>query len=147
MVDWHAALDIAQETRVRLWQQFDEYDPNKDFGAWARTIAHYEVLHYRTRLGRKKERFSDDVLEAVANEMSRVAERTDPRQTALSECLDGLTVEQRQCVMGCYQGDRTIRQVASEQGKSYEGLRKSVLRIRKLLRACIEKKIGDEDSP
>ena len=30
---WADADDIAQEVRLRLWEQFDDYDPAKDFGA------------------------------------------------------------------------------------------------------------------
>ena len=27
------AEDVAQDVRIRLWEQFDRYDPAKDFGA------------------------------------------------------------------------------------------------------------------
>ena len=37
--NWADAEDIAQEVKLRLWEQFDEYDPARDFGAWACTIA------------------------------------------------------------------------------------------------------------
>ena len=46
------ADDIAQEVKIRLWEQFDSYDPTKDFGVWARTIAHYQVLTYREKQSR-----------------------------------------------------------------------------------------------
>ena len=31
--NWADAEDIAQEVKLRLWEQFDEYDPAQDFGA------------------------------------------------------------------------------------------------------------------
>ena len=31
--NWADADDIVQEVRICLWQQFDSYDPTKDFGA------------------------------------------------------------------------------------------------------------------
>ena len=31
-----SADDISQNTSLRLWERFDQFDPNKDFGAWAR---------------------------------------------------------------------------------------------------------------
>ncbi len=46
---WADADDVAQEVRIALWNEFDKYDPAKDFGAWARTIAYYEVLTYRKK--------------------------------------------------------------------------------------------------
>ena len=33
-----SADDISQNTSLRLWERFDQFDPNKDFGAWARAI-------------------------------------------------------------------------------------------------------------
>ena len=29
--NWADADDIAQEVKIRLWEQFDKYDPAKDF--------------------------------------------------------------------------------------------------------------------
>ena len=39
VADWNDAHDVLQEVRLRLWQQFADYDPAGDFGAWARSIA------------------------------------------------------------------------------------------------------------
>lgn len=36
---WADAEDIAQEMRLRLWKQFDKYEPGTDFCAWGRSIA------------------------------------------------------------------------------------------------------------
>ena len=42
-----AADDISQNTSLLLWEEFGRFDLNTDFGAWARTIAYYQVLKYR----------------------------------------------------------------------------------------------------
>ena len=47
--NWADAEEVLQETKLRLWQQYHEYDPTKDFGAWACTIAYYQVLTMRKR--------------------------------------------------------------------------------------------------
>lgn len=39
--NWADADDLYQETTVRLWEQFADYDPDQEFGAWACTIAYY----------------------------------------------------------------------------------------------------------
>ena len=36
---WADADEIVQETKIRLWQQFDQYRPDESFGAWACAIA------------------------------------------------------------------------------------------------------------
>ena len=36
--NWADADDLYQETTVRLWEQFADYNPEKEFGAWACTV-------------------------------------------------------------------------------------------------------------
>ena len=42
-----AAEEISQNTGLQLWEEFGRFDLNTDFGAWARTIAYYQVLKHR----------------------------------------------------------------------------------------------------
>ena len=60
------ADDLYQETTVRLWEQFPDYDPEQEFGAWACTIAYYMVLAHRKKSSREKGRFSQAFVNAVA---------------------------------------------------------------------------------
>ena len=46
---WADADDVAQEVRIALWNEFDKYDPAKDFAAGPVPIAYYEVLTYRKK--------------------------------------------------------------------------------------------------
>ena len=62
VVNWNDAQDLAQETRMRLWQQFANFDQSKDFGAWARAIAYYVVLAHRKAKSRQKRQFSEEFL-------------------------------------------------------------------------------------
>ena len=32
--NWADADEVIQETKLRLWVQFDQYDAAKDFGVW-----------------------------------------------------------------------------------------------------------------
>ena len=36
--NWADADEIAQETKLRLWEQFEQFDRTKDFGTWARRL-------------------------------------------------------------------------------------------------------------
>src|SRR5580700_5633498 len=71
--DWADAEDLIQETSVRVWEQYGEYKPGTDFGAWACTIARYMVLAYRKRQKRSRLQFSSNVLEVVAREVESAA--------------------------------------------------------------------------
>ena len=56
--NWSDADDIVQEVRIKLWNEFDRYDANRDFGAWSRTIAYYEILAAR----KKSSRWATDLI-------------------------------------------------------------------------------------
>jgi len=38
--------DVLQSTNMVLWSKADEFVPGTDFGAWARRVAHFEVLAF-----------------------------------------------------------------------------------------------------
>ena len=43
------AEELLQETRVVLWEKFDDVAPGTNFLAWAYSVARLEVLKYRER--------------------------------------------------------------------------------------------------
>jgi RNA polymerase sigma-70 factor (ECF subfamily) len=136
--NWADADDIGQEVKIRLWEQFDSYDPAKDFGAWARTIAHYQVLSYREKQGRESRRMSDKFVEALADEASRLSEELDAGQQALKDCFDKLPAAKREMLVHYYSGERTTREIAAELGRTFDATRQAILRTRIALRDCVE---------
>ena len=144
---WADADDIAQEVRLKLWQQFDQYDPSKDFGAWARTIAHYHVLAYRKKSQRQHAQLSPEMIERVAETFDAGAERLEARSRWLHKCLQKLTEAKRRLLLQCYSGSQTIRQIAQGLGRSFDAVRKSVLRSRQQLAKCVDEEMRREDGP
>ena len=65
--NWQDAEEIMQRVRIRIWQQFDQYEADKSFEAWARAIAYYLVLAYRKEKSRQREFFNERVLEAIGD--------------------------------------------------------------------------------
>jgi RNA polymerase sigma-70 factor (ECF subfamily) len=140
------AEELAQQVRLRLWQQFDEYDAEKDFGAWARTIAHYLVLaHYKSAAARRA-RFGSQTIEAIAEKASGVCERDDDRKWAMQECLGKLDESKRRLLVRYYSTGETLREIATQVGRSFDAVRHSVLRTRLALAECIERVLQREGS-
>ena len=69
--NWTDAEDIIQQTKLRLWEQFETYDPEKDFGIWACVIARYEVLAFRTRSARSRVQFSQELIDRMSGELTQ----------------------------------------------------------------------------
>ena len=136
--NWADADDIGQEVKIRLWEQFDNYDPAKDFGVWARAIAHYQILSYREKRGREARRVSDKFVETIAEEAARLSDEMDAGQQALKDCFDKLPAAKRELLVQYYSGERTTRQLAAELGRTFDATRQTILRTRITLRDCVE---------
>lgn len=135
------ADEIVQETNLRLWQQFGEFRSEADFGSWACTIAHYQVLTFRKRSGHGRLQLSDAFFSKVSAEIARRTDELDARQHALGDCLDRLRTSDREFVLKCYSGQATIEQIAANVGRSAAGAYQSLWRIRNNLRHCIEQRL------
>ncbi|NLF09300.1 MAG: sigma-70 family RNA polymerase sigma factor [Pirellulaceae bacterium] len=142
--NWADADDIAQEVRIRLWEQFDAYDPEKDFGAWARTIAYYQVLTHREKQSRHRIVFSDRLIETVAEETAYLSDELDFGQKAFQDCFDKLPEAKRDLLLRYYSGELTTRELAAELGRSFDATRQSILRTRVTLRDCVEETLERE---
>ena len=142
--NWADADEIAQETKLRLWEQFQTYDPSRDFGAWARTIAHFQVLTYRKKAGRERARFSGEFVALVDQEAARYQGELESRRSAMGRCLKKLDPERSALLRRYYGGPRTLREIAGDIGRSAAWVEKEMQRIRNLLALCIRKALGAE---
>lgn len=136
------ADQIAQEVRTRLWQQFDQYRPGSDFGAWARTIAGYLVMAHYEKCSRDRLRFGEAFLASVKEHMESRLEGASPRREALLDCLKQLSEKQREMLLGYYSDETSRKQLATRVGKAYASLRQTVCRLRGLLAECIDRRLG-----
>lgn len=143
--NWSDADEIAQETKIKLWEQFEQYDPAKDFGGWARAIAYYQVLTYRKRQQRRIPSFSLEFIDLVSEEAARVSDQTGARRAALSDCLERLSHASRQFIWHYYSGEQTVKEIALELGRSVRGAQLAAARIRGQLQVCIENKLRGEN--
>ena len=139
--NWSDAEDLLQETSVRLWEQFDEYRPGADFGAWACTIARYMVMAYRKKQQRNRLQLSSDVIEKVALELDAAAAEQNDRLRALAACLKKCDGRSRKLLRLCYEKNAQIKNIAERLGRSITGLYMALSRLRKALYDCVENEL------
>lgn len=138
--------DVLQETNAALWMKRERFEPGTNFLAWAFQMARYEVhrQHDRTkRLGRLT--FSANIVSLLAD-MDAPDESDDELLDALDRCLDKLTDTQRELVRERYTPGRSLEQHATETGRSAGSLRIALLRIRELLKTCVEKTLAEQSA-
>jgi RNA polymerase sigma-70 factor (ECF subfamily) len=150
VVDWNDADEILQETNVRLWEEFDRFEPGTDFAAWALRVAHFEVLTWRKRRQRSRLVFSEEAIASLADDHAPAGvvpqERDRAREAALAECLKHVSASNRELIQRCYSGAQTIREVADGLGRSAEAIYKRLQRLRLGLHRCIEQRLLVEDA-
>jgi RNA polymerase sigma-70 factor (ECF subfamily) len=144
--NWTDADEVLQETKLQLWREYDKYDATKDFGAWACTLAYYQVLSLRKRNHFRRATLSDAFLERVAAEASRDLEQVAERQRLFADCLASLQETKQALLKRCYGGQDTIVQIALQFGRKAESVRQELVRIRRTLYQCVERRRRREDS-
>ncbi len=143
--DWNDAEDLLQDTWVRLWEQFDEYRRDEDFGAWACTIARYLVMAHRKRTQREKLHFSSEVVDSLTAEINVHHDRAERRLQAMIDCVRQLSDSARDLLRLCYAKGAKIKDVAVQLGRSVNGTYLMLSRLRRELHDCIEVSMKVED--
>ena len=139
------ADEVMQRVRIRVWQQFDQYDGDKPFDAWARAIAYYLVLGYRKEKSRQREFFTERILEAVSDGFDARSDHTNERRDALLRCLDKLDDRKRELVSAYYSpAKQRTNAIARDLSMTPNALRQSLFRIRKVLLECVERTLRAE---
>jgi RNA polymerase sigma-70 factor (ECF subfamily) len=145
--NWADAEDIVQEVKLRLWEQFDDYDPTKDFWAWTCAIARYQVLTHREKQSRRRQVISLETLNLIADDFVAISEAIEGRQQALADCFAKLPEPKRTLLMSYYSGKETMRELAARLGQTFYATRHTIVRTRIALRKCVENALRQEDRP
>jgi RNA polymerase sigma-70 factor (ECF subfamily) len=135
--------DVLQETNAALWLKRSCFEHGTNFIAWAFKIARYEVMRQRDRtkrLGRIV--FSDEMIEMLTER--DVSDKPDARLAALDNCLQKLTEDQRRLLEERYTPGHSLEKYAVDTGQSAGSLRMALLRVRGILKDCIEKTLSIE---
>jgi len=142
--NWVDAEDILQEVAVDLWRRFDAYDPGGDFGAWACTVAYYQVLSYRRKKGRQRLHFSQQSDQLLSAEIAAVSEETSGHQDILGKCLDKLSESDRSFLCAYYSWT-PIAVLSQQFARKAASLYKDLSNLRRGLRACVERAVREEE--
>jgi RNA polymerase sigma-70 factor, ECF subfamily len=143
---WQDAEDVLQNTKLRLWEQFDSFDREGDFAAWAIAVASYMVRAYRTRCQRQRVCFSDDLLEKISRSIPANSPKQDERVLALVECVKALGNASRKLLSLSCEGQRKLKDIARELGKTPSATYVALFRIRRSLSECVEQRLREEKS-
>lgn len=137
-----SAADVSQQANSTIWKKRNDFEPGTNFKAWIFSIARYEVLNYRKTQARDARLvFSEELEEVFAEEILTESDDLEDRRVALKSCLEKLKTSERELIMSRYFRETSLREYADEIGRSVNGLKVSLHRVRNKLLSCIEHKI------
>jgi RNA polymerase sigma-70 factor (ECF subfamily) len=146
VLDSHLRADVFQEVALTLWQQIDNYDPTRSFGAWARGIAANKVLQMRQRSARFPIAFAPETIQAVLDAYERTEADSADRADALRQCLRLLPQKSRELLRLRYEENLACAEIARRLAGSVEAIYQSLCRIRGRLEECIRRRLALEES-
>ena len=135
------ADDVFQKTNIILCRKADEWNREIPFLKWAFAVARYEVMgHYRDQ-SREKLVFNETVMELVMKDCEEVAPTVSQRAKQLKGCLAELSDENRFILRARYGTDQNLEQISKQVGRSVNGVKSLLKRLRKKIDGCINEKM------
>lgn len=138
------AEEIQQETNVVLWRKQADYEIGTNFFAWTAQIARFEILKHRRRHARSKLTFSNEFLDAVADDIEERSDVLEARRHALKNCLEKLKPTDRELIELRYRSTDEAQEIAKQLGRPANSVYQSIGRIRKVLQDCIERTVATD---
>lgn len=134
--------DVFQDTALTLWKSFEQFDPKKSFGAWARGVATNKILQQHRNTGRIPLATDPHVLEAILEAFDQTEHEASDRQEALHTCLQKLPKKSREILALRY--DESVRgeEIAARLSTTRDAVYQSLARIRTRLEACIRNQLS-----
>ena len=138
VVDYHDANDVMQKTNAVMCKKEGSWNREIPFLKWAFSIAKYEVLAFYRDRAREKVVFNDEVLELVLQDCEKLVEKVTDRSLAMSHCMTKLADEEKVVLSYKYISRLSSEQIGEEIGRTSNGVRSLLKRLRAGLRECIQ---------
>lgn len=136
--------DIAQEAFLAAYRDLSRYDGRAPFRTWLLGIARHRALTWVRDEGRRRSREPlsvEAVLLTVQPHASEDFTVADQRLGALRTCVEQLPGHSANLINAHYRdGDDTTR-LADRSGRSEGAVRMALMRVRRLLRECVERSL------
>ncbi|MCB1062049.1 MAG: sigma-70 family RNA polymerase sigma factor [Verrucomicrobiae bacterium] len=140
--------DIAQEAFVIAYERLDEFDVDRDFGAWVRGIARNLVINERRKDARRKRIIADNLTDVLVRsssvpetEAEELGDRGTAKVAALRQCMMELPEKSRALIKARYEEDESAPDIADRFEMKAPAVRKALERVREALRKCMDEKL------
>ena len=140
------AADLLQETAVAMWENFDTYDPSRNFLAWGIGIARHKIRNFHRATQRTRVRLRAKLYEQIAEQVTHMSDQVTEQSRALTHCLKKLGETDQRFIVMRYEEGLPINKIAEKAGRSPQSMYKTMARIHNMLERCISRAIASEGS-
>ena len=136
------AEDVMQETFKKAYETIDTLHDPKRLGAWLNSIARnrsIDILRAEKRADAHRTAVTQEAADAAAAPALEALTSHEERR-ALEDCLDALTPEKRDAVLGRFFAHLEYGELAAATGEKADTVRIRVGRAMAELRDCLERK-------
>ena len=131
--------DVCQETCIRILEQAQQWDQRGNFKSWACVIAHYQILTYRRRKKRDRQRILCNALDLLSHEVPDCASKTNSREHALMRQMRSLDKKSRYLLRLSYWEGMSVQEIARVTHQSDAAIYKSLQRARRSLKNSLNR--------
>ena len=149
LYDVSAADDLAQEAFIIAYRKLSDFDVNRDFGPWVRSIA----IHCLQNYIRKKRPFAvgtaDELQQLIdfrIDQLNPVEDsNTEHRIQVLTQCIKKLPPDQQELIKNRYYSKKPIAAIRASLGLAHSTVTMRLHRLREELRNCIEDNLSAKE--
>lgn len=141
--DAAAVDDLAQEVFLVAWRRLADFEAGTDFGKWLRGIARHLVTNERRKEARRARLLPFAVTDLLVHQADRgPSESVDVRRlvAAMEDCVAQLPARHREILQRRYAASENATDLARELCMRADTLRQTLLRIRVVVKECIQRK-------
>ena len=144
--DYTAADDAVQEAMIVVVKKHDQFEEGTSILAWCRSIVRIEVLRARQRHQRERtltQHVLDDAIDGAFDkyQTSSSLDETESRREVLRGCLERVPDRGKSVLNARFADELSYQQIAEKLELTIEAVRKTLFRVRKQVRSCVETRL------
>jgi RNA polymerase sigma-70 factor (ECF subfamily) len=140
------ADDILQQVAVAIVQDYDRYDKERSFVAWAIGIARNKILMYRRKKAHERSVLDAEAMNTVAEVYEHDSGEFDDMRRALRTCIKKARVRWQKILEMRYSRGLSTTRIAEQLGMTQNAIFITLHRIRLALRDCIMREISSKEA-
>jgi RNA polymerase sigma-70 factor, ECF subfamily len=135
--------DIMQETTLKMWQKFSEFESGTDFLSWGISIAYYRIKEFRKK--KNVPQLSDELVEILHKKAPQKLENTSLYIEKLEDCLKKLNPRDFSLVNYRYMSGYTVAELSKRFNVTIQAIYLKLSKIQGLLTRCIKQSVLVEE--